>query len=205
MGPYLMRVVAACRPYRTAMLYRLVQHVYFTRESNPSYRAAFSDATTQDILLHNAFAARPPTMLAKGKAAVASPLSAIDMDEIALVDFLRQKPSPSLHDLHLLGPYLFLLSNAVRQQVARDLDEIPKDDAACKLARQWRGDAMGPTITHGAQVLDVWSHRVCQQRTQTTGGYGPEWLSHVVSSLRATPPGLESCLRLIPNTALMPM
>ena len=43
-----MRGVAACRPYRTAMLYRLVQHVYFTRESNPSYRAAFSDAVTED-------------------------------------------------------------------------------------------------------------------------------------------------------------
>ena len=169
------------RPYRTALLYRLVQHVYFTRESNSSYHAAFRDATTQDILLHDAFAARPPTMLAKGEAAVkSSPLSAIDMEEIAMVDFVSQKPSPSLHDLHLLGPYLFLLSNAVRQQVARDLDGMPTDDAACKRARQWRGDAMDPTIAHGAQVLDVWSHRVCQQRTQAVQRH--------VYSLRATPP-----------------
>ena len=34
-------------------------------------------------------------------------VAAIDMDEIAMIDFVSEAPSPSLHDLRLLGPYLF--------------------------------------------------------------------------------------------------
>ena len=78
-------------------------------------------------------------------------LSAIDMSEDRLADFLSQEPCPSMHDLRLLGPYLFNLSNAVKQAAARDLKR-----ATVRLKQA----ALHEGGDGAQQVLELWAQRV---------------------------------------------